>query len=422
MQRIFVGMLLFIFSLVVSAQRQLDIQGVPSSPDTVASIRVNYTGSDNVVGLKVHASPASHLGIGGYFYGGSMGVRSETTSGTAVSALSTEGTGVYGVSTHTGVLGMNLDDLSGFIDLDAKGGVVGYSQSNSGVLGESVHASGLLGTSTFGPGIIGNTGNGFVNVTNNLTGVVGMSYTHALGHVITSRVGVYGLSDSVGVLGSSINQDGYGVLGVTHAFRGRAIKGRTTGANSIGVYGEAHGANSTAVWGEGVTGGFFRGSSGTAIQLGGVVSAYSVGSIADDAVLRSQKNQSHGDLFLVTNDEIAIHLDDDGNSEGHFKVFNGDTVQIFSLDEHGNLTISGNCYCANLIAGAVPDGKTSNGEVVGSINHRDLDLLTHSRTLPNLSTGTNITDLLGALSALKQENEVMKQQINELYQRLQRLE
>ncbi|MBK8501495.1 MAG: hypothetical protein IPL46_04390 [Saprospiraceae bacterium] len=57
-----------------NAQRQLDIRGNPSSTDTVVSIRVNYMGGSDVVGLKVFSNPSLGHGIAGDFTGGYSGV------------------------------------------------------------------------------------------------------------------------------------------------------------------------------------------------------------------------------------------------------------------------------------------------------------------------------------------------------------
>jgi hypothetical protein len=366
MKIISITILSLFFSFILQGQKQLDIQGNPTSPDTVATIKVNYSGTSNVVGLGVYSAPANHLGVGGFFYGGSQGMRGQSTTGTGVSGLSYEGRGVSGISTHTGVLGFSLDDLGGYHTFNEKGGVVGYSDSNPGVYAQSISnygvygkgsLGGVYGFSTNGPGVHGksNTATGILGQSylgtgvygySTHTGVIGVSLVDTMHAVVfTEKSGVLGYSDdTIGILGISAKANGYGVFGRTHVFKGRSVKGEAFGDNSIGVMGVAQAANSTGIWGEGVTGAFFRGSGGTSIQLGGAQSSYSTTSEPDDAVIRTQKNQVHGDLFLVTNDELAIRLDDDNNSTSHFKVFAGDSTQIFKLDESGNLTITGNYY------------------------------------------------------------------------------
>jgi hypothetical protein len=52
----------------LGSAQQLDIQGDPNSTDTVAKIRVNYSGGDiDVVGLSVYSNPSLYHGIGGAF-------------------------------------------------------------------------------------------------------------------------------------------------------------------------------------------------------------------------------------------------------------------------------------------------------------------------------------------------------------------
>ncbi|NND31171.1 MAG: hypothetical protein HKN76_01180 [Saprospiraceae bacterium] len=415
-------MIISSFPCHLFSQSQLDIQGDPASPDTVAIIRANYSGASNTVGLKVHSAPEDYLGIGGVFYGGSNGMQGLSTTGAGVIGRSDEGTGVYGVSTHAGVLGFSLTELGGYHTFDQEGGVVGYSNFAPGVYGQSTDHFGIQGVNQTGPAIVGTAGNGGVNINGNLTGVIGMSLTDNLGFARTARIGVWGVSDSIGVLGHSIKSDGYGVLGTTSAFRGRSVKGVAYGSSSIGVMGIAQEANSTGVWGEGKTGGFFKGSDGTAIQLGGVASQYSTTAGADDAVIRSQKTQNHGDLFLVSNDEVAIHLDDDNNSEGHFKIFNGDTVQILSIDENGNLTVAGNCYCANSVA-----SKDIGRSLDKEINRSGQSLSQEDRELDpewfnSLKPTSLIKELLEKIAFLEAENKAFKNQMNNLTIQLAKLE
>jgi hypothetical protein len=370
MKKVLLILPFLVLTVFIQAQRQLDIQGDPASIDTVATIKVNYSGTSNVVGLGVYSALPNNRGVGGFFYGGSQGIRGESTTGSGVSGLSYEGHGVSGTSTHTGVRGFSLDTFGGYSTFNVKGGVVGFSTSNPGVYGQSTNNYGVYGQSSHGgvygfsssnvgvrgqsnisTGVFGKSyvGTGVVGFSTS-TGIVGISLTDTM-HVFISpfeRSGVLGYSeDTIGVLGISTHQNGSGIFGRTNVFKGRSVRGEALGNNSIGVMGVAQAANSTGVWGDGVTGAFFRGSGGTAIQLGGATSSYSTTSDPDDAIIRTQKNQAHGDLFLVTNDELSVRLDDDDNSTSYFKVFNGDSMQIFRLDESGNLTITGSYYSSS---------------------------------------------------------------------------
>ena len=137
-------------------------------------------------------------------------------------------------------------------------------------------------------------------------------------------IGVFGQSDfGDGINGKSI--DGFGVLGTSTSLTG--VHGIST--SHYGVFG--HSMNST--------GAYFKGGGGIGIEIGGSSSIYGTGT--DDAVIRSQANQSSGDMILVSNDKIDFHLDDDNDSPGELRVKNGTNDEIFVLDESGNLAITG---------------------------------------------------------------------------------
>jgi hypothetical protein len=134
--------LLFLLSFTPSgAQTQLDIQGDPTSTDTVAKIRVNYSGLSNVVGLSVHSAPYGDsfgYGIGGDFFGGYRGIVGRSEIGTGVYGYSDSNRGVYGRSmSGYGVLGYS----------DSGTGVDGYSDSGTGVYGHSDSNHGVSGYS-----------------------------------------------------------------------------------------------------------------------------------------------------------------------------------------------------------------------------------------------------------------------------------
>ena len=306
--KVFLFLTLSIF-LVLSlhGQRQLDIQGDPGSTDTVVTIKVNYSGEENVIGLSVISvsGPDSDYGIGGYFYGGDTGVNGRSTDGRGVDGQSITATGVYGLSTSgTGVYGRSTS--GGW-------GVYGVSNSGRGVYGRSLSDIGVYGLS--------NTSYGVYAESNSSDGVYGQS---------TSGIGVRGQSTSGrGIYGFSSSFDG--VYGVSTS--GRGVHGRSI--SDIAVVGISIDS----------TGGYFYGGGGIAIELGGSNSSYGGGD--DDAVIRTQANQTGGDLMLVSNDYIDFHLDDDDNSSSEMRVKNGDDLEIFTLDESGNLTLTGACACAS---------------------------------------------------------------------------
>lgn len=88
------------------------------------------------------------------------------------------------------------------------------------------------------------------------------------------------------------------------------------------------------------TGAFIKGSD-VAIELGGANSSFGSGS--DDAVIRTQVDQPDGDLFLVSNDFITLHLNEDNNpDDSKFEIRNGANNTVATIDEAGNMVIAGN--------------------------------------------------------------------------------
>lgn len=61
----------------------------------------------------------------------------------------------------------------------------------------------------------------------------------------------------------------------------------------------------------------------------------------DDGNIYSDLNQSGSDLFLHSNDEIWLYLDDDNNDTSEFRVYSGDGANHCSITEAGNLNCTG---------------------------------------------------------------------------------
>lgn len=136
--------------------QRMDLQGT-NSTDTVAKIRVNYTGNTNVVGLSVYSRPASTRGIGGYFYGGNRGVVGQSTDRIGVIGISTNGRGVLGISTSGKAVEGNSTNDTGIYGSSQKSvGVWGFSPGSVGVIGSSETGDGISGFSSGGIGVIGN--------------------------------------------------------------------------------------------------------------------------------------------------------------------------------------------------------------------------------------------------------------------------
>lgn len=145
------------------------------------------------------------------------------------------------------------------------------------------------------------------------------------GPVANIKVNFVGAEDVVGLKVTSIPHINYGTAG---AFYG-SYRGVVAAANSgIGVVG----------LGTSAVGGYFQGPI-AAIELGGSDTPYGGG--ADDCVIRTERGVSGGDLILVSNDEIVLHLNDDNSFDaGHFAVLNSSNNEVMNLDESGNLQIN----------------------------------------------------------------------------------
>lgn len=283
---------------------------------------------------------------------------------TAGSVLNVRNTGVG--SSDTAVYGW-----SSSVGPNTTVGVHGQINSDNG--------SGVLGEST------ASTGFGF--------GVQGRSNAEG-------GRGVYGRA-------SSTTGTNYGVYGWSQSGEGRGVYGLATadtGAN-YGVYGESQSAAGTGVYGSGATGLFGSGDAfggrftasdtGTGVYslgkigvtgiaftgatggYGGFFTNHNDGEPAllatgsgtddqdlilggegadDDGTLWSDPDEPGSDLFMYSNDEFWIHLDNnDDETDSEFRVYNSSGSVVFSVDESGNVTSAG--ASANAV-------ETSDGEAV----------------------------------------------------------
>ena len=132
-----------------------------------------------------------------------------------------------------------------------------------------------------------------------------------------------------------ISQSGQGIRGKsTH---GTGIFGEST--NSIGISAASDQSYALKARSFHSTGAFIRGGNGIALELGGSDSEYGNG--IDDSVIKSETGLSSGDLILVSNDIISLHIDDDGGSNSKLQVLNGANKEIMFLTETGNMDILG---------------------------------------------------------------------------------
>jgi len=83
------------------------------------------------------------------------------------------------------------------------------------------------------------------------------------------------------------------------------------------------------------------------LELGGTASE-------DDGLLSSDMDLPASDLVLVGNDAIALVLDENNDEEGDLLVFNGTDKLVFSVDEYGNINLSGDLSVQRHITSAGP--------------------------------------------------------------------
>jgi len=109
---------------------------------------------------------------------------------------------------------------------------------------------------------------------------------------------------------------------------GTGVVGESSSSLGIGVYGHASSATGTTygVYGQSASAtGYGVYAQGTATDLG-----LANGTIRSDRV-------SGSDLNLYSNDEVEVHLDDDGDSHSSFTVYDGEDQVAFQVSETGEI-------------------------------------------------------------------------------------
>lgn len=313
-------------------------------------------GISGLVGVYGNGEDTGVVGAGQTY-----GVRGSGPTGVrGASTLDVGGTGVWGESsTGTGVLGWG--GLQGVRGDGGSYGVYGYSENGVGLYGSSVN-----GTAVYATGDEGVRARG--NITG-VTGIGGLFETGVYGEA-PSGIGVKGMGDA-GVVGDGqVGVRGDGITGVHGEGTQKGVYGVGTDYTAIGVEGRAgfgtgvKGFGETGVFGEssvgvGVEGRGATGVSGTSTIGAGVSgvteSASGAGVYAEGAeehspdLILGGKSTSNdngniftdpfypgSDLFLYSNDEVNIHLDNNDDETAHFTIFNGDDEALFQVNESGN--------------------------------------------------------------------------------------
>jgi hypothetical protein len=165
-----------------------------------------------------------------------------------------------------------------------------------------------------------------------------------------SAAGVYGTSASTGVRGESTDAlSGVGVKGEGWV----GVRGESHETNGAGLYGLAHtttgqnwGVIGTSLSSQGY-GGYFQAFGTGLVAKGGAGAAADVVLAAtsegeDNGNLYSDPDYASSDLVLYTNDDIAIHLDENDDESGStFTVNNSANTIVFSVNESGTVQVNG---------------------------------------------------------------------------------
>jgi len=278
-----------------------------------------------------------------------VGVKSTATSGTAVLGTATTGIGVSGTSGGVGVNGASSGSAAGVSGTSATGNGVSGSSSGAGngVNGTSATGAGIWGTSTSGAGVYGlSPGNfGVQGILQNpgtyfLSGVYGEVDGNPVG-----SAGVYGI-DTSGVAQNGAYQNA-GVQGVS--------------ANNIGVFGST--------------------VPNVVLQQGSSTGLPYVAGVAAFAGAISGGNSSNPGIGVVSfngttsdangNSFAAIEMENIGGGNDML-AFNAAGAPVMSLDNNGNLILSGSIYANGITdcSGGDPSCPTGpNGEAKVGQNH-----------------------------------------------------
>ena len=125
--------------------------------------------------------------------------------------------------------------------------------------------------------------------------------------------GVYGIGDGTGVYGVG------GWAGVYGTGENHGVKGEST--NGDGVYGQSTNGY----------GGFFSSQADhNDLVLGGAVGR-----------INSDPANENSNLYLSSNNDITVKLDNDGGEDGVFRIRNSGGTEVFTVDESGNYNATG---------------------------------------------------------------------------------
>lgn len=162
----------------------------------------------------------------------------------------------------------------------------------------------------------------------------------------TNGRGIFGYASSpsgynYGVYGQSASSTGFGVYGDAAASTGSTygVYGRSYSEEGHGVHGYAAAITGTTYGVSGKSyspygaGGYFantRDTEGIDLVVGG--------GAGDDGIIASEPDDPDSDLFLSSNDEVWIRLDQNDDEDGHFEIQNGTEDTVLRVDETGDVS------------------------------------------------------------------------------------
>jgi hypothetical protein len=210
------------------------------------------------------------------------------------------------------------------------GNATATSGSNYGVYGETA--------SDGGRGVLGKA----TSATGGTVGVYGLSYSTA-GHGVVGYANA-ATGTTYGVEGYADSPDGRGVWGFGAATSGAAhgVYGESASTEGRGVYGEASSATGT---GHGV-----HGKSLSADGVGVYAENADDGTGAADLALAGTSgvlratDEASSDLYLYSNDNIALYLDDDNSEVGWFRIYESGNLR-FRVEASGAVYADGAYHC-----------------------------------------------------------------------------
>ena len=132
-----------------------------------------------------------------------------------------------------------------------------------------------------------------------------------------------------GVIGHTSADVAWGVSGVAEGTLGTGVYGRASGEFGNAVLGEAQGAGAIGVHGIGTGanawGGYFSAfNENSDLGLGGFVGR-----------INSDPNFDNSSLSLLSNHDVMLQLDSDGNADGVFRILKSGGAEVCSVNENG---------------------------------------------------------------------------------------